>query len=322
MNYSLKDVFNKIPKDALESFKNTFNPSDYEKIINSFRIKRKSCIRINSLKIDKSSVMKELQKNGLKFKNSTVIKDAFIFSNNVDNILLKNSLTKNGYIYLQNLSSMLPVLILSPKENERILDIAAAPGSKTTYIAAIMNNKGIIDAIEPNYIRMERLKHNSRLLGVKIINFHKIKGEKFLPDYENIYDKVLVDAPCSGEGRFNLYDKSSYQSWKSNTISHFVALQMKLLLNSIRLTKKNGIIVYSTCTLNIYENENVINNVLKKIDKVIIEDISYNFKKMSGFRKPFLHFKNETFSDSISKCLRILPDSEYEGFFICKLRKI
>ncbi len=322
MTYSIENVIKTIPKEALDIFKDMFMPSDYEKIINSFRIKRKSCIRINSIKTTKSDVMKRLQQDGLKFRNLEIIKDAFIFSENIDNLLLKHSLTQNGYIYLQNPSSILPVLILEPKENEKILDIAASPGSKTTYIAALMNNKGEIDAIEPDYIRMERLKHNAELLGVKIINFYQTKGEKFFLAYENIYDRVLVDAPCSGEGRFNIYDKNSYKFWKKNNINHFVSLQTKLLLNAIRLVKKNGTIVYSTCTLNVYENEKVIDNILKKNNNIIIDKINNNFKQIEVYREPFLSFKGENFNKAMAKCLRIIPDSEYEGFFVCKLKKI
>jgi len=310
-----------MPQDLLKSLRDFFSPADYNKIINSFRIKRKSSIRVNTLKTDKSYVMKLLQKDGFKFRDIPLIKDAFVFNENLDNILLNHNLTKNGYIYLQNLSSMLPVLILKPEENENILDMASAPGSKTTYIAALMNNRGNIDAIEPDYIRMERLKHNAKILGANIINFYQTRGENFLKDIKNIYDRVLVDAPCSGEGGITIYDQKSYQNWKKNSIQKFNSLQKKLLLNGIRLCKKNGTIVYSTCTLNIYENEMVVDEILKK-ERVIIEEIEDKFKDIEGYRKPFLSYENNIFDKSIARCLRIIPTDQYEGFFICKLRKI
>lgn len=321
MQYSIEKIKNIIPKELFASLEETFKPSDYNKIIDSFRIKKKSCIRVNTLKTEKSYVMKVLQKDGFKFKDIYLIKDAFIFNENIDNILLKHHLTKEGYIYLQNISSMLPAIILNPEENEKILDIAAAPGSKTTYLAAIMNNKGEIDAIEPNYIRMERLKHNATLLGAKIINFHKTRGEIFLSDKDSIYDKVLVDAPCSGEGGTTIYDKNSYQYWKRNTLNKFQTLQIKLLSNAIRLCKKNGTIVYSTCTLNIIENEMVINEILKK-ESVVIESIDNKFKEIESSIEPFLSYKDIKFDKSIKNCLRIIPTDQYEGFFICKLKKI
>ena len=320
MTYSIQDVINKIPQDSLNIFKNIFPPAIYNQILNYFRTKRKTCIRVNYLKTDKSYVMKILQKESFKFRNSEILKEAFIFSENIDSTLLKHHLTKEGYIYLQNPSSMLSSIILDPQENEKILDIAASPGSKTTHIASLMNNKGLIDAIEPDYIRMQRLQHNANLLGANIINFYQTKGENFLLQEENLYDRVLVDAPCSGEGRFNLYDKNSYSCWKKKYIKKFVNLQTKLLLNGIRLCKKNGIIVYSTCTLNIYENEMIINNILKS-KEVIIQEIEPKLKEIECSIKPFLSFENNSFDESISKCLRLVPNDIYEGFFICKLKK-
>jgi len=321
MTYSIQDVINKIPQECLNNFKNIFTPAIYNQILNSFRIKRKTCIRVNNLKTDKSHVMKILQKEGFKFRNSEVLKEAFIFLRNIDNTILKHSLTKQGYIYLQNLSSMLPAIILAPQENEKILDIAASPGSKTTHIASLMNNKGLIDAIEPDYIRMQRLQHNANLLGATIINFYQTKAEFFLPQEKKLYDRVLVDAPCSGEGRFNLYDKNSYSFWKKENINKFVRLQTKLLLNAIKLCKKNGIIVYSTCTLNIYENEMIIDNILKT-KEVVIQEIDSKLKDIKCYVKPFLFFENNNFDKSISNCLRLIPNDIYEGFFICKFKKV
>jgi len=126
---------------------------------------------------------------------------------------------------------MLPAVILEPKPEEYILDLAAAPGSKTSYIAALTNNKAKIDAIEPDYIRFQRLKYNIEHLGVKNVSLYNIKAENFIKERlenfkitedlknENIlYDKILFDAPCSGEGRFSYFDINSYSNWSLKNV--------------------------------------------------------------------------------------------------------
>ncbi|HOV14546.1 MAG TPA: RsmB/NOP family class I SAM-dependent RNA methyltransferase [Spirochaetota bacterium] len=320
---SLDQLRSKLPKEALDLLQETFEPAIYNSIILSFREKRKTTFRVNVLKSSKNEVMERLKKENFKFSNIEYIDNGFILLDEDEKRLLKSTLVLEGKIYLQSISSLLPPLILEPNENEKILDIAASPGSKTTQIAGVTNNKSLIDALEPDFIRMERLKHNVNLLGATSVTVHHCEGQTFCKEKENYYDKILVDAPCSGEGRFNIYDKNSYGNWKLKNVEKLSNLQKKLLRCAIKSLKPNGILVYSTCTLNIFENEAVVNEIIKDNDiNIKILPIEQKFKNLKESVIPMLNHKNNRFDKSILNCLRIIPSKNLEGFFICKMQKI
>ncbi|MBN2544532.1 MAG: RsmB/NOP family class I SAM-dependent RNA methyltransferase [Spirochaetes bacterium] len=305
---------------VFKNIENLFTPSQFNKIITAYNSKRKTTFRINLLKINRIELIKQLKAENIKFNNINFIKDAFYLESD-DKKLLNSSLYKEGFIYLQSISSMMPAVVLSPKKSEKILDIAASPGSKTTQMAGIMNNTGKIDAVEPDFIRMERLKYNCSLQGVKNVNFYHTKGEKFYISRENHYDKALVDAPCSGEGIISANDKNPIKNYSGKNILRLSNLQFKLLKSAIISVKIGGTIVYSTCTLNNFENEEVIDKILNDRDiKVSIEPIN-DFFNMEEKIEPFIKAGNIIYNSQIRKSLRLLPSQRMEGFFICKLRR-
>ncbi|MCX8058492.1 MAG: RsmB/NOP family class I SAM-dependent RNA methyltransferase [Spirochaetes bacterium] len=371
---SKKELYNILPKDLIFILYNAFEPSVYNKILNSFRIKRPTTFRVNLLKSTRNEIIDILKKGSDKFKEYPLIRDSFIFNENIDKKILNESIVKEGKIYLQSLSSMLPVLILKPNIGEKILDLAAAPGSKTSQIASMTDNLAIIDSVEPNYIRFERLKHNIELLGVKNINLYNLNGEDFFKllkerftknkNFE-IYDKILFDAPCSGEGKVNFLDKNSYKFYKIKNLKKFQKTQINLIEGSFNYLKKGGVLIYSTCTLNPYENEQVIDiflnkfgkfaqiekidscyynlpNIIKPIEKFanldylmsefgnLFEEKNFKFEREDDFytfmenfkiKKSIVFDKINNYHE-IEKCLKIIPGDLFEGFFICKIRKI
>lgn len=319
---SIDELKSKLPQDALKLIESTFDPALYNNILLSFREERCTTFRVNLLKADKYEVMEELRKQRFKFSNVDFIPNAFKLQDQENNRLLKSNLVADGKIYLQSISSLLPPIILDPKEGDLILDMAASPGSKTTQIAALTMNKSTIDAIEPDFIRMERLKHNTELLGANNINFFQTEGQVFCREKANYYDKILVDAPCSGEGRFSINDKNSYNKWKINNVEKLSNLQKKLLKAAIIAAKPDGVIVYSTCTLNVYENEAVIDTILNDKDiNVKILKIDDKLKNLKESVMPLLKYKDLNFNKTINDALRIVPSKNTEGFFICKLKK-
>jgi NOL1/NOP2/sun family putative RNA methylase len=319
----LEEVRKKIPKEALELLEETFPPATFNKMILSFRVKRNTCFRINTLKSNRDEVLPELQKLGFKTGNVHFLANAYQLNVCDDNRLLKTGLASDGKIYLQSISSQIPAFILEPVKGENILDIAASPGSKTTQMSAMMENTGNIDAVEPDYVRMERLRFNAGTLGAANINFFQADGVDFCKDKMARYDRVLADVPCSGEGRFSIHDRSSYVRWKINSVEKLSNLQKKLLTGSILSTKPGGIIVYSTCTLNVFENEKNIDWILKQAGfKVKILPVDDRFKSLNESVDPILKFRNERYDDSIRRCLRIIPSGGMEGFFICKMQRI
>jgi 16S rRNA (cytosine1407-C5)-methyltransferase len=317
----IKEIEKKINPDALDILRETFTAAQFNELLLSFRIKRHTTFRVNLLKADKNSIIKEMQNNGFKVKMFDLINNAFIYEGK-NNHLLKSKFVSEGLIYLQSLSSMIPPILLDPKEGDKILDVASAPGSKVTQIADLTKNNSTIDAIEPDYIRMERLKYNINLLGANV-NLYKSTFQNFCKIHNEPYDKILADLPCSGEGRFNIYDKPSYSLWCKNNIPRLARLQKDILKKAISLLKIGGTIVYSTCTLNYYENEEVVDEILKDEEfKIEIIDISQKLKDIKEAIKPITEIEGKLFDKSINKSLRIMPSERFEGFFICKMKRV
>ena len=222
-----------------------------------------------------------------------------------------------GNYYIQSLSSMIPPLILNPTSVDVTLDMCAAPGSKATELAQMMNNKGTLYVNESNAGRTRSLAHN--LDKLNIINSGMIvsKGEWLSKYFDATFDKILVDAPCTGLGIVQKKQEVS-NWWSTNHALKLSETQMKLLVSAIKSLKIGGEIVYSTCTLTLEENELLINRVLNKYPVELV-DIELPVKSHSGFTK----YGDEDLSSELAKTRRIIPwEVNSEGFFIAKLRKI
>lgn len=311
MHFSIQDVKKRIPSAALAQFEGRLTPARLRLCMEGMRQKRISSFRLNLLKGERAEVINQLRREGIRFKDVPGIDHAFQLESS-EKELQKSTPYKNGQIYLQGLSGMLAPLMLDPKPGEMILDMAAAPGSKTTMLAGMMQNRGSIDALEPDYIRLERLKFNCNLLGVENTNFHQVQAEKFKREEEGIYDAILADVPCSGEGRFNLFDTPSYIFWKENSVPKFARLQTKILNAGLRLLKPGGRLLYSTCTMNRQENELVVQNLLD----------SYPGLTCTAFQTrlgPIAEF--EPVEEGSLRALRITPSPRFEGFFLCLINK-
>lgn len=209
---------------------------------------------------------------------------------------------------------MVPPLVLGAKENEEVLDMASAPGSKTTQISAMMNNTGHIFANELDKIRCERLKFNLENQGATNVEVINGRGESLGNKYPEKFDKVLLDTPCSGEGRFIAEIPSTYRNWSERTVKDLAKLQKKLIKSGYNALKPNGIMVYSTCTLNLEENENILSWALENLNLKML-DIDINIK--SAIKGD----NTDTFKD-IDKAIKILPTREMEGFFVAKLKRL
>lgn len=274
-------------------------------------------IRINKLVTTKEELSLKLNNNyGIKTENIPNLPFALKVTKDEKNILGKTIEHILGEYYIQSLSSMIPPLILNPNETDIVLDLCAAPGSKTTQLAEIMNNKGTLIANEVSQERVSTLIFNverMRLLNTGIV--HQ-KGEWLGRFYTEHFDKILVDAPCSGLGI--IQKKNEVNNWWSVERANALGeLQLKLLVGAIKMAKVGGEIVYSTCTLTPEENEAVINKVLNKYP-VELEEIDLPIPSRAGFEK----YEELSFHPSILKTRRIIPwESNSEGFFIAKLKK-
>ena len=180
-------------------------------------------------------------------------------------------------------------------------------------MAAMMNNEGYILANELDNIRCERLKYNIEKQGANIVEVINKRGEKVGEECKEQFDKVLLHAPCSGEGRFLGTNVGTYRNWSTKTVKELAKLQKKLLKSAYQALKPDGVMVYSTCTLNKKENEEVLQWAIENLNVKLLEiDIDLK-EKMQGF--------TEGLDKSISKAIRILATKNMEGFFVAKLKK-
>ena len=228
----------------------------------------------------------------------------------------------SGKIYLQSLSSILPVLALDTQAGENILDVCAAPGSKTTQMAMIMCNEGKITALEQNPIRYDKLMHNASLQGATIVEGKKVDAKVYLdPLWIKKFDKILLDAPCSAEGRIFLGNEKTYGFWSLENIKKKASVQYDLLSRAILRLEVWGTLVYSTCTLAPEENEWVITRILAENPSLILESIDIWLSDISWWKSGITSFGATEYSEEMKKTVRILPSWETEGFFIAKIRK-
>ena len=215
---------------------------------------------------------------------------------------------KNGEIYLQSLSSMIPPIVLSPKEDENILDMAAAPGGKTTQMLALSQNKAYITACEKNKIRAERLQYNLNKQDANRVNV-MIKDARQLDDFFS-FDKILLDAPCSGSGTISIFDKKLEATFTEDLVNRSSKVQADLLKKAITLLKSGHEMVYSTCSILSKENEEILQKFIK-------------LKKVEVIPIDTLPFSDAIFlPTSIKGTLCICPSKLFEGFYVAKLRKL
>ncbi|MEI3436063.1 MAG: RsmB/NOP family class I SAM-dependent RNA methyltransferase [Clostridia bacterium] len=279
-----------------------------KEIIEGFQTKRKTTLRINTIKNNIEEIKKELEKEKIEYETIKWSKEALIIKNADEKTIQEMEIYKNGKIYLQSLSSMLPPIILEPKEGTDILDMAAAPGGKTTQIAALTNNKAHITACEKNKIRAERLKYNVDKQGATCV-FIMPKDSRFIDDFFS-FDQILLDAPCSGSGTLDYNDANVEKYFTEQLIERSSKTQKTLLSKAIKLLKPGHEMVYSTCSILDCENEDVVSSVIKHGN---IEIVPINFEGME--KLPILPTK-------ISGTLCVKPTELYEGFFVAKIKRL
>lgn len=303
---TIQEVKNRLPKEFVDNLYEMFTPLTVDKIFTGIMDKRYTTLRVNTIKYNIQDLMKYFKQKNIKFERVLWYDDALIIKNANEKDIQKLDIYEKGYIYLQSLSSMVPPIILTPKEGEKVLDMTAAPGSKTTQMSAMMKNKGFILANELDKIRCEKLKYNIESQGANIIEVINGRGEKIGENYKEQFDKVLLDTPCSGEGRFTTTNVQSYRNWSLKTVKELTKVQKKLLKSAYDSLKPNGIMVYSTCTLNEDENENMVKWALENFDLKLLE-ININIK--------------DAIYTLENKSIKILPSKVMEGFFVAKFKK-
>ena len=267
-------------------------------------------IRVNTLKIKVDELKERLEKKGFKLDpidwvpyGLKVVKERYNLGSLHEYL--------QGYYYLQNVASMLPAHILNPKPDELVIDMCAAPGSKSTQLAQIMNNKGTLILIEKNKYRIPSLEVNLRRMGISnsiVMNFDASQLEKL-----NIKaEKILLDAPCTGEGLIRS-DISRKTSKRPKDINKMANIQKKLLSAGLTRLKSGGQLLYSTCSIAPEENELVVNDVLNSFSKLSIIKIQHQYGNI-GITSVF----GRTLRKDLKYSQRLYPHiHDTIGFFLC-----
>ena len=296
-----------VPEFLIEMLNQQYGEEITSKILEGYSQKRKVTFRVNTLKTSIEKVEEVLKNNNIEFEKVSWSDVAYIVKNVREDTLKELEIYKNGEIYLQSLSSMLPPIVLEPKENTDILDMCAAPGGKTTELAGLTNNNANITACELNKIRIEKLKYNIEKQGATSVYIMQ-EDSRRINDFFS-FDNILLDAPCSGSGILNVEDVNLEKTFTEKLIEKSQKSQLELLNKAVKILKQGQEMVYSTCSILNVENEEIVSKILKN-NKVEIVPIEFEGKE----ELPLLPTK-------IDGTLCVIPTELYEGFFIAKIRK-
>ena len=296
-----------IPEFLKEKLLKEYGEDITKKILKGYSKKRPTTFRVNTQKTTVDAIKDKLKSLEINYKEVSWNVNAIILENAKETDIKELELYDNGEIYMQSLSSMIPPIILDPKDKESILDMTAAPGGKTTEMANLSNNKSMITACEKNKIRAERLKYNLEKQGATRVNI-MVQDARRLSDFFS-FDKILLDAPCSGSGTINLNDINLEKYYTEELVNRSIKTQKELLKKATKIVKSKGEIIYSTCSILKEENEYILKEILEKGN---LEIVPIDVEKFSGIK---------LLKVDIPGTMCICPDELHEGFFVAKMRK-
>ena len=292
---SVNELRSKLPQDFIQEINSIYTTNFVDKILSGMTDKRLTTIRTNTIKTTIQELMNYLKENNIKYDRVLWYEDALIIKNANEKDLMKLEWFDQGKFYMQSLSSMVPALILEPKPNET------------------------------DKLRFARLKYNLEKQGAKIVEAINYRGESLWKRYPETFDRILLDAPCSGEGRFIGTSPETYKNWYLKDVMNCSRLQKKLIKSAYLSLKKGGILVYSTCTLNLAEDEDVLKYALENFDLELIDidlKITSSIKAKTDNNDIMIYNDSENLYDkTIEKAIRIIPSKLMEGFFVAKLKK-
>lgn len=268
--------------------------TNYEDIVMDFVNIPKLNIRVNTMKCNRDKLKSLLEDKGLIVENSNISRDSLIVSNPKE--ITETSEFKDGIFTIQDQASSLVSEVLNPKEGSKVLDLCAAPGSKSTHLLQIMNDKGFIVANDISENKLDKIKENFdrlNLTNYKITNFDATVN---VSEFENEFDYILVDAPCSGLGVIKRKPEIKLNRTIED-IKNISEIQFEIISKAYNYLKSGGYLVYSTCTLGDIENRDIVYKLLEKYSDLKIEKVN-----------------NKDFTE-------IIPDNDNDGFFICKILK-
>jgi len=301
-------VYYSFPRWMVTRWVELFGFEFTKQLLQALNEKPKLCVRVNTLKIGIEELQKILIEEGYEVSKGLYLEEAIYFSKAQDFAESENF--KKGYFQPQDEGSLLVVRALGVQKNDKVLDAAAAPGGKTTYIAQIMENKGEIVAWDLHPHRLELINKLCERLGVTIVKTEQKDAGELDEKLVGYFDRVLLDAPCSGLGVIRRKPDIKW-SKKAEDILSLRSEQQKLLKTCSNYVKPGGIIVYSTCTIEPLENEDVIYSFLSENKNFQLDDL-----------KPFLPERLHKYIKD-KGMLQTYPNIHgIDGFFIARIKRI
>lgn len=266
---------------------------------------------------NKIKVIDSLKKQGFEFKHISNL-GAYILTASTQSKLSKTPEFLSGQIYIQELSSMLPAIELDIQNNDKVIDLCAAPGSKTIQMLSINKNINIA-VVEKSRARFFKLKENLSKYSNENIKAFLIDARHILKiraEFENSFDKVLADVPCSNEA--SIFSREDLSTWNPKNSKGIAKVQKGILNIAFKLLKPGGTLVYSTCTFSPEENEKVIDWLLKRNPNARLEKPSIALENLAG---AITKCKEKSPNPQLKHAFRIIPNEEYKGFFVAKITK-
>lgn len=309
-------------KDKSKQFADKlFNLYKNNTVVEMHKIERQKTFRINNLlETNTSRVFELLKQDGIEFRKTEL--SGFFQVVQEKTQLAKSKAFLQNLIYIQELSSSLPVLELDLKSGEKVLDLCASPGSKTSFAQSIANNTLKIFAVEKNRSRFFKLQGILKQYGVENVSLYNLDGNR-LPfvkaEFINYFDKIICDVPCTTESKIDLRNETSLREWKLSNAKNIAKLQKGLLNSAFKMLKIGGTLVYSTCTYSIEENEEVVNWFLKKNLNAKILDIDL---PLANLKHGITLSKSKELNKDIYKTVRVFPTEAFTAFYLAKITKL
>lgn len=300
----------------LRSFLEAIIPDKMDMLLEAYSRPLPDSFRVNTLKIDRENCLNLLREEGLTVRRIPFTVDGFYAE--PEGLLTVSLWHMLGYVYAQGPVSILVTELLDVEPGHWVLDLCAAPGSKTTHIAARLRGEGVVVANDVSRTRIKALSSNMQRCGVVNGVLTLADGRRFGYRYRGMFDRVMIDAPCTSLG-IGSKDWSVLRNWTTGSSARLSRLQTSLLFSGYMALKPGGILIYSTCTFHPFENETVVNNLLEKFEEAEVLPIKLNGLECDwGFDE----WGGRIFSPEVRKTVRIWPfQSGAEGFYIAKIRK-
>lgn len=285
----------------------------------SFAVDKPTAFRLNPLAGPPADIPARLAARGLDLTPVAWLTDVYLTPPEQRRALTESAEFAAGHIYIQNLAAMSAAWLLAPQPGESVLDLAAAPGSKSLQLAAVLGQTGRLAAVEPITPRFYQLKANLQRHGAPWVETYRMDGRAAGRRWPELFDRVLLDAPCSSEARFSRLDPLSWAHWSIRKIKEAAHKQRGLLWAGLQALKPGGTLVYSTCSLAPEENEAVVHDVLQRAGgAVTIRPIPPTWP---GLSPGLTHWQGKAYDLALQQAGRILPDALQDAFFICRLEK-